>query len=98
MAWGWSLAHEVVQGTQREVDCLAMARALAVLGLWSQGSVWQGQRVFHWVSLEYRFFSFFLLSECLCHKYPTLALFVHVKACPWGRVCAIRSQEAVYGN
>ena len=55
-----------------------------------------GQRVFHWVSLEYRFFSFFLLSECLCHKYPTLALFVHVKACPWGRVCAIRSQEAVY--
>ena len=33
LARGWSLAHEVVWGTWREVDCLAMGLVLAVLGL-----------------------------------------------------------------
>ena len=33
LAQGWSLAHEVVRGTWREVDCLAMSLVLAVPGL-----------------------------------------------------------------
>ena len=37
MAWGWSLAHEVVQGTLREVDCLAMGPMLTVPGLVESG-------------------------------------------------------------
>ena len=57
MVLGCSLAHEVVWGTRREVDCPATDLVLAM-----HGNIWQGQRrIFHWVSLEYRFF-FFLLS------------------------------------
>ena len=37
MAWGWSLAYEVVQGTWREVDCLAMGLVLAVPRLVESG-------------------------------------------------------------
>ena len=42
MAWGWSLAHEVVQGTQREVDCPAVGLVLAVLGFVESGECMAG--------------------------------------------------------
>ena len=28
---------------------------------------------------------FFLFSEWLGHKYPTLSLSIHAKSCPWGK-------------
>lgn len=35
--WGWSLAHDVAQGTRGEVGCLAVGPALAVPGLVESG-------------------------------------------------------------
>ena len=37
LAQGWSLAHEVVWGTRREVGCLAMGLVLAVPGFVESG-------------------------------------------------------------
>ena len=96
LAQGWSLAHEEGGGPggrwpARQWPWRWLCWGCGVRGEYGRGSSTGSP----W---NIGFFSFFLLSECLCHKYPTLALFVYVKACPWGRVCAIRSQEAVYGN
>ena len=91
LAQGWSLAHEVVWGTRREVGCLAMSPALAVPGFVESGEHMVGA----WVGLPqdlpgiyiyiYIFFFFpsFFFSEWLGHRYPTLSLSIHAKSCPW---------------
>ena len=90
MVLGWSLAHELVWGPRREVDCPAVGLALAV-----HWHMWQEQwQIFPRVSLEYRFF-FFLLSgwatNTLLCPFPFLQNLDHR-----GRVCTIRSQEYMY--
>ena len=67
LAQGWSLAHEVVWGTRREVGCLAMSPALAVPGFVESGEHMVGA----WVGLPqdlpgiyiyiYFFFFYFFL-------------------------------------
>ena len=73
------------------------AGAYEVRGMYGVGrrQLW----VFHWIFLEYRFFPFFFF---FLSGWATNTLFC---PCPFtqslvqgGRVCAIRSQQSMYGN
>ena len=71
-----------------------------VLGLVESGKCMVGQLwVFHWISLEYRFFPFlfFYLSGWATNILLYSCTFVQNLA-HGARVCALRSQESVYGN
>ena len=73
MVLGWSLAHEVVWGTRREVECGSGA-----------GYAW-GHMAGAVVDLPLGLLGiqvFLLPFEQLGHKYPTLSLFIPAKSCP----------------
>ena len=90
-----------MQGTHREVDCLAMGPALAVLGLVESGKHMVGAVVGLPLDLPERSVcppsSSFFLSGWATNTLLCPCLFMQNLA-HGGRVCAIRSQESMYGN